>query len=146
MIKMIDVGDKQNVKRVAIAVGEIRLKKTTLAAIKSRKILKGDVLVTAEVAALQAIKKTWEILPHCHHIPITAAAVQSKQRRGSIKVTVTVEAIYKTGVEMEALHGVSVALLTIWDMVKSLEKDKKGQYPTTEIGDIRIETKVRDVA
>ncbi len=146
MTRMVDVGGKRSVKRMAVAVGEILLKRSTMKAIASGKVPKGDVLGAAEVAALQAIKRTWEALPHCHQIPLTSANVQLKRRRGGLAATVTVEATYKTGVEMEALYGVSVALLTVWDMVKSLEKDEKGQYPTTRIGDVRVTAKVKSDA
>jgi len=143
MAKMVDVGGKMDVKRVAVAIGEIVLKQSTVNAISSGKVPKGDVLGAAEVTAIQAIKRTWEVLPHCHQIPLTSIDVQLKRRRGGLSATVTVEATYKTGVEMEALYGVSVALLTVWDMVKSLEKDKKGQYPTATIGNIRVRAKVK---
>jgi cyclic pyranopterin phosphate synthase len=106
-------------------------------------LAKGNILAAAEVAALQAIKKVWEVLPHTHQIPITSAGVNLKVGSGSVSATVAVEATYKTGVEMEALYGVSVALLTVWDMVKPLEKDEGGQYPTTRIGNIRVVSKVK---
>jgi cyclic pyranopterin phosphate synthase len=140
---MVDVGGKKDVKRKAVATGEIVLKPATLTAIRAGRIAKGDALAAAEVAALQAIKKVWEVLPHTHQIPITSAGVNLKVGDGVVSATVTVEATYKTGVEMEALYGVSVALLTVWDMVKSLEKDEAGQYPGTKIRDIRIVSKVK---
>jgi len=140
---MVDIGGKKDVKRKAVATGEIVLKPATLTAIKAGRIAKGDALVAAEVAALQAIKKVWEVLPHTHQIPITSAGVNLKVGDGVVSATVTVEATYKTGVEMEALYGVSVALLTVWDMVKSLEKDENGQYPGTKIREIRLVSKVK---
>jgi cyclic pyranopterin phosphate synthase len=143
MARMVDVGGKKDVKRKAVATGEIALKPATLTAIKAGRIAKGDALAAAEVAALQAIKKVWEVLPHTHQIPITSAGVNLKVGEGVVSATVTVEATYKTGVEMEALYGVSVALLTVWDMVKSLEKDESGQYPDTKIRDVRIVSKVK---
>jgi cyclic pyranopterin phosphate synthase len=143
MARMVDVGGKKDVKRKAVATGEIVLKPATLTAIKAGRIAKGDALAAAEVAALQAIKKVWEVLPHTHQIPITSAGVNLKVGDGVVSATVTVEATYKTGVEMEALYGVSVALLTVWDMVKSLEKDEAGQYPGTKIRDIRLVSKVK---
>lgn len=143
MARMVDVGGKKDVKRKAVATGEIVLKPATLTAIRAGRIAKGDALAAAEVAALQAIKKVWEVLPHTHQIPITSAGVNLKVGDGVVSATVTVEATYKTGVEMEALYGVSVALLTVWDMVKSLEKDEAGQYPGTKIRDIRIVSKVK---
>jgi len=143
MAEMVDVSGKKDVKRRAVAKGEIVLKQATLTAIKAGRIAKGDALAAAEVAALQAIKKVWEVLPHTHQIPITSAGVNLAVGDGFVSATVAVEATYKTGVEMEALYGVSVALLTVWDMVKSLEKDEGGQYPTTKIRDIRIVSKVK---
>ena len=143
MARMVDVGGKKDVKRKAVATGEIVLKPATLTAIKAGRIAKGDTLAAAEVAALQVIKKVWEVLPHTHQIPITSAGVNLKVGDGVVSATVTVEATYKTGVEMEALYGVSVALLTVWDMAKSLEKDEDGQYPGTKIRDIRIVSKVK---
>ncbi len=140
---MVDVGEKKDVKRKAVATGEIILKPATLTAIKAGQVVKGDALAAAEVAALQAIKKVWEVLPLTHQIPITSAGVNLKVGDGVVSATVTVEATYKTGVEMEALYGVSVALLTVWDMVKSLEKDEGGQYPGTKIRDIRVVSKVK---
>lgn len=143
MAQMVDVGDKKDVRRRAIATGEIALRPATLTAIKAGRVAKGDTLVASEVAALQAIKKVWEVLPHTHQIPITSARVNLKVGDGFVSATVTVEATYKTGVEMEALYGVSVALLTVWDMVKSLEKDENGQYPGTKIREIRLLSKVK---
>ncbi len=143
MARMVDVGGKKDVKRKAVATGEIVLRQATLTAIEAGRIAKGDALASAEVAALQAIKKVWEVLPHTHQIPITSAGVNLKVGDGFVSATVTVEATYKTGVEMEALYGVSVALLTVWDMVKSLEKDEAGQYPGTKIRDIRLVSKVK---
>ena len=143
MAIIVSVGRKEDVSRRAVAVGEIVLKPLALKAVTAGKTPKGDVVSAAEVAALQAIKKTWEVLPHCHQIPITSASVHLKPRRGGVTAKVTVEATYKIGVEMEALYGVSVALLTVWDMAKSLEKDSRGQYPTTEIRGVRVLKKVK---
>ena len=141
MAKMVDIGLKPDVKRRAIARGTIRLRPATIRAIRSRHVEKGDPLPTAEVAALQAMKTVWQVLPHCHPIPITAASVSFDVRADRVIATTAVEATYKTGVEMEALYGATVALLTIWDMVKSLEKDSKGQYPSTTIEHIHIVAK-----
>ena len=128
-------------RRRAVATGLIRLKPATIRAIRARHVEKGDPLPTAEVAALQAMKAVWQVLPHTHPIPITAASVTFDVRADRVVVTTTVEATYKTGVEMEALYGVTVALLTIWDMVKSLEKDPKGQYPSATIESVRVVAK-----
>src|SRR6058998_3511061 len=141
MARMVDIGRKPDVRRRAVATGLIRLKPATIRAIRARHVEKGDPLPTAEVAALQAMKAVWQVLPHTHPIPITAASVTFDVRADRVVVTTTVEATYKTGVEMEALYGVTVALLTIWDMVKSLEKDPKGQYPSATIESVRVVAK-----
>ena len=103
---------------------------------------KGDVLVVAQTAAILAVKRTPELIPLTHQITITGTDVIFKLEEG-IRVEVEVKSTGQTGVEMEALVGVSSALLTIWDMVKSLEKDEAGQYPTTSIEDIRVLKKVK---
>ncbi len=141
MAKMVDIGGKPDVHRRAVASGIIRLRPGTVIAIRASRVEKGDVLAAAEIAALQAMKAAWQVLPHTHPIPITAASVAFDVRTNHIVATTTVEATYKTGVEMEALYGVAVALLTIWDMVKSLEKDSKGQYPNARIESVQVVAK-----
>jgi cyclic pyranopterin monophosphate synthase len=141
MAKMVDIGRKPDVRRRAVATGLIRLKPATIRAIRARHVEKGDPLPTAEVAALQAMKAVWQVLPHTHPIPITAASVTFNVRSDRIAVTTSVEATYKTGVEMEALYGATVALLTIWDMVKAHEKDAQGQYPSARIEGVRVVSK-----
>jgi len=96
------------------------------------------VLETARIAAVMAVKKTALSIPMCHNIPISSIDVRFDMSVDTIIATVEVSSIGKTGVEMEALHGVSVALLTIWDMVKSAEKDATGNYPYTAISNIRV--------
>jgi cyclic pyranopterin phosphate synthase len=140
-VHMVDVGAKEEVRREAVAAGRIRLRKETLAAIRSGTALKGNVLATAQVAATLAVKDTPRLIPMCHAIPVTAVEVSFDQQEEAIQATVTVRSVGKTGVEMEALTGVSIALLTIWDMVKSAEKDGQGQYPVTRIEDIRVVAK-----
>ncbi|HLQ42851.1 MAG TPA: cyclic pyranopterin monophosphate synthase MoaC [Thermoplasmata archaeon] len=141
MAKMVDIGRKPDVRRRAVATGRIRLKPSTIRAIRARHVEKGDPLPTAEVAALQAMKAVWQVLPHTHPIPITSASVTFNVRSDRIAVTTAVEATYKTGVEMEALYGATVALLTIWDMVKAHEKDAHGQYPSARIEGVRVVSK-----
>ena len=131
-------------KRLAIAAGNIYLRPETLAAIRNGTVIKGNVLATARVAATLAVKDTFRIIPMCHAIPITAVEVDFDQKNDHIEVTVQVRSVGKTGVEMEALTGVSVALLTIWDMVKSAEKDVQGQYPDTRIDRIRMIRKKKE--
>ncbi len=128
---------------MARASGFIHLKPTTLRAIKTGKVPKGDVLAVAQTAAILAVKRTPELVPLTHPIQITGTDVNFKMEKNGVQVTVEVRSAGKTGVEMEALVGVAGALLTIWDMVKGLEKDRAGQYPTTSIEKIRVLKKVK---
>ncbi|MCX9014765.1 MAG: cyclic pyranopterin monophosphate synthase MoaC [Candidatus Methanoperedens sp.] len=136
--KMVDISGKQDMTRRAVAEGEIKLKPETIEAVRKGKIEKGAVLETARIAAVIAVKNTPVVIPMCHQIPVTGIDVRFEIGTDIIKATVEVKSIGKTGVEMEALHGVSVALLTIWDMVKSVEKDETGNYPYTKILDISV--------
>jgi len=136
--QMVDISGKSDVTREAVASGRIYLKPETLAAIRGGTVVKGNVLATARVAATMAVKNTATIIPMCHPIPISSITVDFVDGDGFIEASVVVKMTGKTGVEMEALTGVSVALLTVWDMVKSAEKDKDGQYPVTRITDIRV--------
>ena len=136
--QMVDISGKGEVVREATAAGKISLRPETLKAIREGTVVKGNVLATARVAATMAVKNTASIIPMCHPIPISSIAVDFKDGDGYIEATVVVKMTGKTGVEMEALTGVSVALLTVWDMVKSAEKDANGQYPVTAITDIRV--------
>lgn len=135
---MVDITDKPQVHRMATATGLIRLKESTVAAIKAGSVKKGDVLTTARLAAVMAVKDTPRLIPLCHPIPITGLDVNFEIEPGAVSVTVTVTSVGRTGVEMEALAGVSVALLNVWDMVKYLEKDETGNYPSTSLEDIRV--------
>lgn len=141
--KMVDISEKHDIFRCATATGEIQLRPETIAAIRNMEIEKGAVLETARIASVIAIKNTSSVIPMCHQIPITGIDVQFDLGMEKVKVTVEVKSIGKTGVEMEALHGVSVALLTIWDMVKSVEKDKTGNYPSTRIKNILVLEKIK---
>ncbi|RLF63109.1 MAG: cyclic pyranopterin monophosphate synthase MoaC [Thermoplasmata archaeon] len=141
---IVDISEKFEVRREAIAEGYIKLRKETIEAIKKNEIKKGDPFETARVAASLAVKNTPNIIPYCHPIPIENERIEFELKGDGILVRCHVKATAKTGVEMEALVGVSVALLTIWDMVKYLEKDKEGQYPYTEIRGIRVVSKVKD--
>ncbi len=140
---MVDISDKPDVVRRAVAVGDIQLKPETLAAIQNKQIEKGEVLGIARIAAIMAVKRTSFMIPMCHTIPITTIDVRFEIGDGAVKALVEVKSVGKTGVEMEALYGVSVALLTIWDMVKSIEKDETGNYPFTEIKNIRVLEKTK---
>ncbi|MCW3989260.1 MAG: cyclic pyranopterin monophosphate synthase MoaC [Candidatus Bathyarchaeota archaeon] len=140
-IKMIDISGKEVVHREAEATGRINLKRDTIEKIRSGEIKKGDPLPAAEIACILAVKKTPEFLPLCHPIPITSVDAEFHVADDHIEARCRVTADYKTGVEMEALTGVAAALLTIWDMVKYLEKDEDGQYPSTVITDVKVTEK-----
>ncbi len=146
MAKMVDVGPKESVYREAVAGGTLWLKKSTVSAIRSKRVQKGDVITSSKLAGIQAAKATSTIIPLCHQIPLTSIEVGISLERDRLEMTCTVSATYKTGVEMEALVGVSAALLNAWDMVKYLEKDSNGQYPTTRISDIRVLRKTKEAA
>jgi cyclic pyranopterin phosphate synthase len=140
---MVDVSEKEVVARSATAEGFLELSRTSVEAIRSRTVRKGDVLEVARVAALWGVKHTPSVVPHCHPIPVTAADIDIRVEDSGVRVTCQVKADYRTGVEMEALTGASAALLTVWDMVKYLEKDDDGQYPGTRIRDVRVVEKVK---
>ena len=144
-ISMIDISDKKDVFRSAIAEGKIKLKKSTIKLIKEKKIKKGDVLSNAELAAINAVKKTPDFIFLAHPIPIMGVNVQFEidEPNAYIKARVEVKSQGKTGVELEAIMGVQIALLTIWDMTKYVEKDENGQYPETEIVEIKVIKKIK---
>ena len=144
--QMVDISGKGEVVREATAAAKIFLRPGTLKAIREGTVVKGNVLATARVAATLAVKNTASIIPMCHPIPISSIAVDFKDGDGYIEAVVVVKMTGKTGVEMEALTGVSVALLTVWDMVKSAEKDADGQYPVTRITDVRVVEKKKGSA
>jgi cyclic pyranopterin phosphate synthase len=137
-LRMIDVSKKDIVHREAEAEGRIYLKMDTIRAIKEGRVKKGDPLAAAEISCILAVKKTPELIPLCHPIPLTSIDVNFDLEESSLRVWCRVTADYKTGVEMEALAGVTVGLLTVWDMVKYLEKDERGQYPSTSISEVRV--------
>ena len=138
---MVDISEKEIVQRKAEATGRIILKRETVAAIRSGKVKKGDPLAVAEISCIQAVKKTPDLIPMCHNIPLGNVDAHFTVNDDSVEVRCSVTAMYRTGVEMEALTGVSVGLLTIWDMVKYLEKDELGQYPSTKITDVVVTEK-----
>ncbi|MDG6257765.1 MAG: cyclic pyranopterin monophosphate synthase MoaC [Methanomicrobiaceae archaeon] len=135
---MVDVSEKSDVMREAVAEGRIHLRPETLLAIREGNVLKGNVLATARVAAIQAVKATPSLIPMCHPLALGGVEAEFDEGEGFIEARVRVTSYGKTGVEMEALTGVSVGLLTVWDMVKSAEKDAGGQYPTTRIEGVRV--------
>jgi cyclic pyranopterin phosphate synthase len=143
-VHMVEVGNKPAIKRSATASGKIILNKETIDLVEKQTIRKGNVLTTAQIAAISAVKNTANIIPLCHPLSITGINVDFKVINTGIEVKVQVNSDGKTGVEMEAITGASVALLTIWDMVKSVEKDDDGQYPATRIKEIKVIEKIKD--
>jgi len=141
---MIDVTEKPVVRRLAEASGKIFLSPGTLKEIRERRVRKGDPFPVAEVAAMNAAKQTHLLIPHCHQIPLDAVSATFEMRADHVKATCAVKAQARTGVEMEAITGVTAALNTIWDMVKYLEKNEQGQYPDTRISDIRVVRKEKE--
>lgn len=130
---MVDISDKEDTERIAIAKGAIVMLPTTLAMIESASVTKGDVLGTARVAGIMAGKRTAELIPLCHPLSLNQIRIDFNfdQEMPGIEITAIAKTFGKTGVEMEALTAVSVAALTIYDMVKSAEK-------TMRIQDIRL--------
>lgn len=135
---IVEIGSKPVVERRATATGLLNLSSASADAIQKKMVAKGDVLEASTIAAIQAVKDTPRIVPHCHPIPLEGCKVQWAWEGTSLRCTVTVSAHYKTGIEMEALTGVSAGLLCALDMVKSIEKDDEGQYPGTSISDIVV--------
>ena len=141
---MVDVSGKAEIYREAIAEGSIKLKPETIKLIIEGKIAKGDPLYTARIAGILAAKKTSELVPLCHPLPLTNVEVEAKvSSNETVEAKAVVKTRAQTGVEMEALTAVSVALLTVWDMTKQYEKDTTGQYPNTAIEDIRVVKKMK---
>jgi cyclic pyranopterin phosphate synthase len=140
---IINIGGKPIVERRATARGRVVLQAASKMAIESNSIKKGNVLEASTVAALQAVKDTPRIIPHCHPIPLEGTEVSWHWNETSLWCTVSVSAHYKTGIEMEALTGVAAGLLCAFDMVKSLEKDQEGQYPVARITDLEVVEKFK---
>ena len=141
--EMVDVGDKPDSRRRAVARGTIHLQPSTVDAVRANDVSKGDVLATARVGAVDAVKHTWETIPLCHQIPITNVDTEFAVDDGQIGLTVAVETTGKTGCEMEALQGVTTGLNVVLDMVKAAEKDDDGGYPETRIDDVRVVEKTK---
>ena len=133
---MVDVGNKPMQLRVARAEGRILLSADTLALIKKNMIKKGDVLSIAEIAGIQGAKNTSSLIPLCHPLLLSKVDVKASVEKDSVLVESTVKTTGQTGVEMEALTGVSVALLTIYDMCKAVDKSMK-------IGEVRLIEKTK---
>lgn len=122
---MVDVSAKPQSARSAVASGEIRLRKETIDLIEANEIAKGDVIATAKIAGIQAAKQTSDLIPLCHTLPLGEVKIDIVTSPDSAKVTCSAKTVAQTGVEMEALIGVSVALLTIYDMCKAVDKEMK---------------------
>ncbi|MBE3119711.1 MAG: cyclic pyranopterin monophosphate synthase MoaC [Chloroflexi bacterium] len=127
--QMVDVGDKPDTERLAIASGEVVMKQATLDLIRGGAIKKGDVLTVAQIAGIAAAKRTAELIPLCHPLPIThiEVALSLDDTLPGVVIMASVKTTGKTGVEMEALTAVSVAALTVYDMAKAAEKTMKIQ-------------------
>ena len=141
--RQVDISKKPVSYREATAVGMIRLKPRTIRLIKEGKLEKGDPLSLAKLTGVMAAKQTPSLLPLCHPLAIERTEVKAKVTASAVEVSVTVSAHERTGVEMEALTAVAIALLNVWDVVKAYEKDEKGQYPDTLMESIRLVRKVK---
>lgn len=130
---MVDVTEKEDTNRIAIAKGKIKVNREVFDAIKNGTAAKGDVLGVATTAGIMAAKKTWELIPMCHMINLGSCKIDFEDKEETLEIycTCSVKTLGKTGAEMEALTGVSIALLTIYDMCKALDK-------TMEIGEIYL--------
>lgn len=141
---MVDVSAKPEIFRQATATGNIRLKPETVKLIRDGRVTKGDPLQTAKTAGILAAKRTSDMIPLCHPLPLTSVEILTEiVGKTKVQVTATVKTKAQTGVEMEALTAVAVSLLTVWDMVKQYEKDAEGQYPTTRIENIQVIKKLK---
>jgi cyclic pyranopterin phosphate synthase len=143
LFRQVDVSSKPISFRKATATGVIRLKPSTLRTIKRGEVEKGDPMALARLTGVVAAKRTSDMLALCHPLRLDATQVRVDAIKDGIRVTATVIAKERTGVEMEALTAVSIALLNIWDVTKQYEKDAGGQYPSTRIEGIRVTSKVK---
>lgn len=132
-VKMVDVGGKPDSERLAVAAGRVLMKPTTLELIREGNIKKGDALAVARIAGIMAAKRTAELIPLCHPIPISEIAVELTidEAENAVEIAATVKTRGKTGVEMEALTAVTAAALTIYDMAKAVDRDMR-------LSDIRL--------
>jgi len=134
-VRMVDVGAKPLSRRRATARGEVRMAAET--ALRLRELPKGDALATAQLAGIMAAKRTSELIPLCHPLPLTSIDVELRVDESSVEITATVETTAQTGVEMEALTAVSVAALTVYDMAKAVDKEMT-------IGEVRLLEKTKE--
>ncbi len=133
---MVDVGRKLVVFRRATAAGKLVCQTSTIRLLKKKALPKGDVLGVARIAGIQAVKRTADLIPLCHPLPLHQIQIEFRVRSRAIEISCTVETEAKTGVEMEALTGVSVAALTLYDMCKAVDK-------TMQISDVRVLEKIK---
>jgi cyclic pyranopterin phosphate synthase len=138
-VQMVDVSAKPSVARKAVATGKIRLRRETLDLISNNQIGKGNVFATARVAGIQAAKQTAQLIPLCHTLPLGEARIEIVTSNQGAEVKCTAQTVAQTGVEMEALTGVTIALLTIYDMCKGVDKKM-------EISDVRLIEKTKRAA
>ena len=134
--QMVDVSAKPLTARTAVATGKIRLQRETLDLISNEQIAKGNVFATARIAGIQAAKQTAHLIPLCHTLPLSEVKIEIVTLNNRAKVKCTARTVAQTGVEMEALTGVAVALLTIYDMCKAVDKEM-------EISDVRLVEKTK---
>ncbi len=120
---MVEVSEKEDTKRIAVATGVINMKKETINMIKDGLIKKGDVLSVAQIGGIMGAKKTSDLIPMCHNIFLTGADISFNILEDSIEIEAEVKTVGKTGIEIEALTAVSLAALTIYDMCKAVDKD-----------------------
>ena len=137
-VQMVDVSAKPLSARTAIATGKIRLQRETVDLISENKIAKGDVFATARIAGIQAAKQTPQLIPLCHPLPLSHVAIDIFTSNDGAEVKCAARTVAQTGVEMEALTGVSVALLTIYDMCKAVDNEMR-------ISDIRLVEKTKQL-
>ena len=136
--RMVDVSAKPQSARTAIASGKIRLRRETLELISKNKIAKGNVFTTARIAGIQAAKQTAQLIPLCHTLPLGEVKIDIVTSNDGAEVKCTARTVAQTGVEMEALTGVSIALLTVYDMCKAVDKEM-------EISGIRLIEKTKQL-
>ena len=134
--QMVDVSAKPMSKRRAVAIGKIQLRRATLELIANDKIAKGNVIATARIAGIQAAKQTAQLIPLCHTLPLGDVKIDVVTSNEGAQVTCTAQTVSQTGVEMEALVGTTVALLTIYDMCKAVDKEM-------QISDVRLTSKTK---
>jgi cyclic pyranopterin phosphate synthase len=134
--RMVNVGHKPVQRRRAVAAGKLACAPATILALKKNALPKGDVLTVAQIAGIQAAKRTAELIPLCHPLPLNHVEIRFRVRAAAVEIVCTAETSAQTGVEMEALTGVAVAALALYDMCKAVDKKMR-------IGDIRVLEKTK---